>query len=474
MEPSHLRKIFATSAIFLLLCGLSITSVRANSELDEAAIIERIEKMKSEVVPPRYDNVVRSYLRTYLVLRRSKAESILGKSIVYFPLFEQKLKEKNMPLDLKYLAVVESALDPNAVSRAKAVGLWQFMAPTGKAYGLKINYQVDERRDPIKSTEAAVRYLEDLYERFGDWSLALAAYNSGSGRVSRAMKRARSKDFWVLRRYLPRETRNYVPAFVAATYLMHHYEDHELAPDYPPLDMQITETIKVYDEFQLAELAQLAELPVELIEALNPSYIKGIVPADERGNYVTLPKRLMTAFQEYVKSRRPDTRYNPIASAPIYVNQTKQDVSSNYIKSIYIVRKGETIEQIAKALKCSVHQLKAWNKLKSTTLLPGQQLTVYYPKELKRFREDELRPIAALPMPAMDLLAAPAGSVSNLSADEAFLLDRFVHYTVRRRERLLDIAERIPGVTLQELEHLNQMQGKKLLKPGDLVKIRRL
>lgn len=474
MESSHSRRIFTASAIFLLFCGLSVTSVHGSNELDEAAIIARINKMKSEVVPPRYDNVVKSYLRTYLVLRRPKAESILGRSIVYFPLFEQKLREKNMPLDLKYLAVVESALDPNAVSRAGAVGLWQFMAPTGKAYSLKINYQVDERRDPVKSTEAAIRYLEDLYERFGDWSLALAAYNSGSGRVSRAMKRARSKDFWVLRRYLPRETRNYVPAFVAATYLMQHYESHELTPDYPPLDMQITETIKVYDEFQLAELAQLSELPVELIEALNPSYLKGIVPANERGNYVTLPKRLMTAFQDYIKARRPDTRYNPIASDPIYVNRTNRDVNSNYIKSIYIVRSGETMEQIAKALQCSVHQLRAWNKLKTNALTPGQQLTVYYPKELKRFREHELRPVVSLPLPELLPLKEPDGSVKNLNADQAFLLDRYVHYTVRRRERLLDVAERIPGVSVKELEHLNQIAGKKMLKPGDLVKIRRL
>jgi len=474
MEPSYLRKLLAASAFFLLFFGLSASFAHTDRELDEAAIIERIKKMKSEVVPPRYDNVVRSYLRTYLIYKRQKAEDILGKSIMYFPLFEQKLEEHNMPEDLKYLAVVESALDPNAVSRARAVGLWQFMAPTGKAYGLKINYTVDERRDPVKSTEAAIRYLNDLYERFGDWSLALAAYNSGSGRVSRAIKRARSKDYWRIRRYLPRETRNYVPAFIAATYLLQHYEAHELTPNYPPLDMQITETIKVYDEFQLAELAQLSELPIELVEALNPAYVKGIIPANERGNYITLPKRLMTAFQQYVESRRPDTRYNPIASTPIYVSRANKDVSSNYIKSIYIVRDGETIEKIAKAMQCSVHQLKAWNKLKTTELSSGQQLTVYHPKELKRFREDDLRSIASLPMPELSLLPKPASAAENLTSDQAFLLDRYLHYTVRRRERLSEIAECFPEVTVEQLEHLNRINGKKMLKPGDLVKIRRL
>lgn len=474
MDSSYLCKTCTSTAIFLFICFFSIAFAKADNGLDEAAITARIKEMKSEVVPPRFDNVVRSYLRTYLIYNRPKAESILGKSVMYFPIFEKHLRENKMPLDLKYLSVVESALEPKAISRARAVGLWQFMAPTAKEYGLKIDSNVDERYDPEKSTEAAVAYLKDLYRRFDDWSLALAAYNSGSGRVSRAIKRARSKDFWVIRHYLPRETRNYVPAFVAATYLMHHYEAHDLAPAYPPLDMQITETIKVYDEFLFEELAQLSELPLETIEILNPAYKKGIIPANEKGNYITLPKRLMTAFKDYVAARRPDTRYSQIASSPIYVSGMRRDVNSNYIKSIYIVREGESLETIAKLLKCSVHQLKAWNTLSSIKLSVGQELTVYYPKELKRFRQEELRIVPVIPVAAITTLEPPSSSIKNLSVTDAFLLDRYIHYTVKRRERLRDIADKFPDISMQQLELLNQMEGKKMLKPGDIIKIQRL
>ncbi|MDX1939875.1 MAG: transglycosylase SLT domain-containing protein [Saprospiraceae bacterium] len=430
--------------------------------------------MKSEVVPPRYDIVVKSYLRTYLINNRPKAEEIVGRSVIYFPIFEKHLKEHNLPLDLKYLSVVESALSSKAVSRASAVGLWQFMAPTAKEYGLKINLYVDERCDPEKSTVAAMEYLGDLYKRFDDWSLALAAYNSGSGRVSRAIKRSRSKDFWRLRRYLPRETRNYVPAFIAATYLMHHYEDHDLTPAYPSLDLQITETIIVYDEFKFEELSQHTEIPIEVLESLNPVYRKGFIPADENGHSLTLPKRVMAAFKDYLESQRPDTRYTSIESSPILVTRTKEDLNANYIKYTHTVDEDETLERIARYYNCSVYQLKAWNQLKTSKILAGQKLLIYIPKELQKFRIKKLEPVALLPETPIPNLPLPETAIANLPAKEAFLMDRFVQYTVKRRERLRDIANRLPGVTLGDLEHLNQIPGKQMLKPGMIIRLKKM
>ena len=223
--------------MFLLFVFQGFASSPATFE--ETEVARRVELMNSEVVQPRYDVVVRSYLRTYLVNHRAKAQKILGRSVLYFPVFEDFLRRNNLPLDLKYLPIVESALEPKATSRVGAAGLWQFMPSTGRMYGLQVDDMVDERRDPLKSTEAAVVHLQDLFEKFENWELAIAAYNSGSGRVSRAVKRARSTSYWKIRGYLPRETANYVPAFIAASYLVRYFEEHGLEQEYPSLDLQL-------------------------------------------------------------------------------------------------------------------------------------------------------------------------------------------------------------------------------------------
>ena len=175
-----------------------------------------------------------------------------------------------MPLDLKFLSVVESALNPMAVSRSGAVGLWQFMPATGREYGLKISRYVDERKDPVKSTLAAIKYLKKQYNRYGNWELALAAYNGGPGRVNRAIKRGRSKNFWRIRKYLPRETRNYVPAYIAATYIANFYHMHDLVPIYPDLELQLTESVKVYETLNFSEIEAITGTPEYIIEILNP------------------------------------------------------------------------------------------------------------------------------------------------------------------------------------------------------------
>ncbi len=473
MEPSYLQKTRGLSAalFFAILC---FSTSFASEELDEALIAKRLKELKSEVVTPRYDIVVKSYLRTYLVNQRPKAEAILGRSVLYFPLFEKHLKANQLPLDLKYLAVVESALTVRATSRASAVGLWQFMAPTAREYGLVINQHIDERCDPEKSTDAAMRHLRDLYNRFDNWALALAAYNSGSGRVSRAMKRGRSKDFWRIRKYLPSETRNYVPAFIAATYLMNYYKDHGLTPNYPSLDLQLTETIVVYSEFSFEELSNLTEIPLEVIETLNPLYRKNIIPENENGHQLTLPRRVMPAFKNYLESQRPDARYSAIASAPIYVGTTREDLNANYAKATHIVQEGETLERIAKNLNCTVHQLRVWNQLNNDKLAAGQQLTIYLPKELLQFRNRKMEEVAALPKVAIQPLSPPELSSGNNSLKEQFPIEQFVQYIVKRREKLKDIADKLPGVTIHDLERLNDMPGHQMLKPGDVIKIKRM
>lgn len=478
MESSSKKSyLFILSLSFLFF--LSFTDTRhpksTYPEFDETTVKARVEKMTSDVVEPRYDIIVKSYLRTYLVRSRAHSENILGKSVVYFPVFEKHLKAHNLPADLKYLPIVESALNPKATSRAKAVGLWQFMAPTAKEYGLKINNYVDERCDPEKSTEAAMKHLHFLYRKYEDWALVLAAYNGGSGRVSRAVKRARSKNYWRARKYLPKETHNYVPAFIAATYLVKHFEEHELTPVYPSLDLQITETIEVFDEFSFFDIAKVTELPLDVIEALNPAYGKGLIPADETGNFITLPKRVMTIFKEYVESRRPDMEQQSVASTPVLITRSKEELSANYIKSFYTVKEGETLEKVAQHLNFSVHQLKAWNQLGAAKLQPGQQLLVYYPKNAKRPKEvkkiEVLSKLTALPTPAPQ---TNAPSARSLKAEEAFQSDLHWTYVVKRREKLKDIALRIPGVITEDLEALNGISGNTMLKPGTIIKLKKL
>lgn len=483
MEPSEMKQY----ALLILFCVFGVVLSASNKsdltdpepEYDEPAIIERIKKMESEVVPPRYDEIVKSYLTTYTIKKRDKAENILGRQVVYFPLFEKKLKEAALPIDLKYLSVVESALDPKAVSRVGATGLWQFMPSTGQYYGLEINSVVDERSDPHRSTEAAIEYLTRLYERFDDWELAIAAYNSGGGRVSRAIKRSRSKNFWKVRRYLPRETRNYVPAFIAATYLIKHYQEHELNPRYPELDQQLTESIMVYDHVSFYEVAQVTELPLDVIEALNPAYLQGFIPARQKGYYLTLPKRVMPAFQDYLDQKRPDFEARMrVQSTPVYISKPNVEDHSLYQKSTYTVLSGETIESIAQKAGCTIHQIKAWNSLQTDELQLGQQLVVFAPKKIKRLdilgKVPLLMPLPApehtKPLVPLQKTNYPIQQIRRQLVEA----NGYLCYRLEQRESPFDVSLKLPFINYVNLTRLNQLKNNTPLEAGTLLKVKKL
>ena len=445
-------------------------------EYDEEAVIARINQLKNDVVPPKYNEVVRSYIITYTERRRERAQQILGRSVMYFPLFEDYLKKNNLPADLKYLPVVESALEPTATSRVGALGLWQFMPGTARWLGMEITEQFDERCDPNQSTVKALEYLGSLYNRFGDWELAIAAYNGGGGRVSRAMKRARSKDFWTIRRYLPRETSNYVPAFIAAYYLFHHYEDHDLIPEYPELDLQLTKTVKIYSQYSFFDIARITGLPLDIIESLNPAFRQNVIPENADGHYLTLPSRVMTAFEDYLKSTRPDPDADgPVVSAPVYVSRPAGRRNSDYIKSIHSVRAGDTIEKLAREANCTVHQIRAWNNLKSDDLHAGQQLTLYYPKEFKRFRSgrnlEDMIPFSTL-LPAYVDQVAPIW----VAEQKSFVTKGgYLYYRLKRAESVFELSDRLPGINTRDLMQLNGFKSPvQLIKPNAYVRIRKL
>jgi membrane-bound lytic murein transglycosylase D len=469
MEPYTLRiPAILAFGIFILFFNFSLQAKGDYPEYDEEQIIERLEAIEDPLLEYRFNSIVRGYLKGYLYWNRRKAELVTGRAVMYYPMIEQYLKEYNLPEKLKYLPVVESALNPHAVSPVGAVGLWQFMPGTALDHGLKINKLVDERKDPHKSTQAALSYLDREYKKYGSWALALAAYNGGSGRVSRAIKRGRSKNFWKIRRYLPRETRNYVPAYIAATYLMEYYKEHEVEPEYPSLELQISEYTKVYHTVSFHRIAQVTGLSLDVIELLNPAYKRKIIPENSEGNYLILPSRVMPDFKAYLESLRPDQTEEPyFDDTPVKVNQEAAEVEAeNYVKAYYHVGKEESLSEVAKFLKCTVHQLVAWNKLKSEQLQAGQELVFYQPKDLIR-----IPVVEPMEVPPTLETAGLVSSLEPMSAEPSAPLRDYVVYIVTTRENLSRLADRLPGVSFPMLLDYNQLSKDRKVTPGERIKV---
>jgi len=322
-----------------------------------------------------YNNEVRKFIELYAVKKRSLTARILGLSQIYFPLFEEQLDKYNMPLELKYLAVIESALNPTANSRAGAKGLWQFMYGTGKVYGLKVSSYVDDRYDPFKATEAACEHLNDLYDIYGNWSLALAAYNSGAGNVNKAIRRSGGvKNFWAIHNFLPRETRSYVPAFIAASYVMTYASEHKISPVDPGILFYEVDTVTVTRPLTFDQISEMLNIPIEEIEFLNPSFKQGVIPASSEYTYkLRLRKKYIGNFIN-----------NETA---LYAYKTKQGkerdslmglIYNSYRETLqYTVKNGETISSIAKKFGMTVSELKSLNNLRKNYVKTRQKLLVY-------------------------------------------------------------------------------------------------
>jgi len=266
---------------------------------DDTIIQARFEELNKETIMElAFNKQVRNYINVYTKKRRKLASSVLGLAELYFPMFEEHLDKYNMPLELKYLAVVESALNPTANSRAGAKGLWQFMYRTGKVYGLHSTSLVDDRFDPIKSTDAACRHLQDLFDIYDNWSLALAAYNSGAGNVNKAIRRAGGvKSYWAVWPYLPRETRGYVPAFIAVAYLMNHTAEHNIYPVEPAFLYEEIDTVTIKDVLSFEQISEMLNIPVADLKFLNPTFKKGIIPTTKSKKYtLRLPYEFVGAF----------------------------------------------------------------------------------------------------------------------------------------------------------------------------------
>jgi membrane-bound lytic murein transglycosylase D len=476
MDSSKNKAEILAMLVFMLLFPFSIFCNTTTPETEEEAIIRRLESMENPVVKPRYDPVVKSYLNTYTQRRREVSEAILGLQSVYFPLFEEALKQKELPHQLKILAVVESALQTKAISHAGAVGLWQFMAPTARELGLQIDQFVDERRDPHRASDAAATYLRQLYKHFNDWELAVAAYNSGSGRVSRAVKRGRSTNYWAIRQYLPRETANYVPAYIAACYLMEHFDKHDLHPKAPEADQLQTTSLLVFQDLSFEKIVQLTDLPLATVEFLNPAFSKATIPAANKGYYLTLPTRVIEKVKAYLETLRPDFENRlEVMAAPVAAPKFKETFTSDLVHSTYVVKAGENIESLAQLFNCTTRQIKNWNNLNTLDLAIGQEIVVYHHRGDLNFSKSNplISAVACLPVLMRNSVQSKSGFAESTKKNQ-IKNDAYLTYIVDKPQTIFEIAIKIPGVSVEDILKLNdKLTASRTLKAGTKLRIKK-
>jgi membrane-bound lytic murein transglycosylase D len=442
--------------------------------ISDSAYIARLQNIQ-EVIPLSYNNTVKNIIKFYTERKRDQVEVMLGLSAYYFPIFEETLDRYNMPLELKYLPVIESALNPKAVSRVGATGLWQFMYGTGKQMGLEVTSFVDERRDPIKSTDAAIRYLKYLYNTYDDWYLAIAAYNCGPGNVNRAIRRSgNKKNYWQIYYHLPKETRGYVPAFIAAAYVMNYYREHNLRARMPDIPFQ-ADTLYVHDYLHFEQLESMLDMDKDLVRALNPMYRRDVIPAKAEKPYpLTLPAHKALEFLEkdsviFAHERHkhfPDNRLGEPSSG------NAADIRSGDVagkaRLVYTVKTGDNLGFIAAWYKVSVTDLRQWNNIKGNMIRVGQKLSVYVPENQKQHFE-KINTMSLAQKQAQAGKPVPASTSRQTATSQS---SDYEYYTVQKGDTVWDIARRFSGVTPQEILRLNNLTTNSNLLVGQRLRIR--
>ncbi|MBN1414551.1 MAG: transglycosylase SLT domain-containing protein [Bacteroidales bacterium] len=338
------------------------------------------ELNKTSPIELDFNPYVKAYIELYTIQRRQELAAIIGRSQIYFPIFDEALDRNALPLELKYLTIIESGLIPTAVSKSGAVGLWQFLIGTGSMFDLTINSYIDERRDPYKSTEAACKYLQYLYNTFHDWNLVLASYNGGPGETRKAIERSRGEtDYWKIRHLLSDQAKNYVPAFVAMVYIMNHYADHNIVPVSPSYSYRQLDTLHIRYAVSFKQISGMIDLPVEHIRFLNPVYKRDYIPE------LDYPAILILPANKIVPYLHNEVNILGYYSEPVNYNMLVENAGNtdNRIKIIHVVEKGDFFHKIALKYGCTVENIKAWNDLDSLSLIPGQKLEIWVDKNFR-------------------------------------------------------------------------------------------
>lgn len=437
----------------------------ANVVTTDQEYIERLQKMPTVIEMP-FNQVVKSYIEMYTQRKRQLVETMLGMSLYYMPIFEQALDKYGLPMELRYLPIIESALNPNAVSPVGATGLWQFMLETAKGLGLEVNSVIDQRRDPIASSDAAARYLKQLYNTYNDWSLAIAAYNCGPGNVNKALRRAGEgkKDFWEIYRFLPRETRGYVPGFIAANYAMNYYDKHNISPALASRPI-ITDTVHVNRRVHFQQIADVMGVSMDELRILNPQYRTEVIPGDIKPYSLMLPN-----IQAYCYVANEDSIVNH--NAELYARREVvepatgdkgQDEKGEYVEELTVkyhkVRKGETIASIAKRYGISASELKSTNKLgKSVRVGQNLKINTYKRRYLPTSEVAKANSTDSVDLANNDIVARAAADTHTPKVHKENPAPRPTSHTVAKGDNLSNISAKY-GVEISDLKDANNLSN---------------
>ena len=426
-----------------------LEEVKFASNVPDEVYIERIKKMNSFIQLP-YNEIVRNYIIMYSEKMPKKMSHMLGLCKYYMPIFEETFDRYGLPVELKAMAIIESAMDPRAESRVGAKGMWQFMYQTAKIYDLHVDSFVDERMDPVKSCDAAAQYMLDAYNMFGDWNLAIASYNCGAGNVRKAIKRAGgSRQFWDIWPYLPRETRSYVPAFVGALYTLEYHKEHGLKPETVGIPTGI-DTLIISKQLHLKQVSEMTGAPLDQLKNLNPQYRHEIIPGHEREYILRLPYQYTNSFienEDSIYRHKAEIFFDPVA-----IKKIKD--GGDGVRIIHKVKNGEYLGRIASKYHVSVAKIKKWNNLKSDNIRVGQKLVIY---------RGGSGPSVSEASSSTSTSSAPSKSNSTPAKGHTT-------YTVKSGDSFYSIAKNYPGVSAQNIMDYNGISSSKL-KPGMVIKI---
>jgi membrane-bound lytic murein transglycosylase D len=429
-------------------------------DIPDSVYINRLKAMPCVIKTP-YNHLIRNHITHYTQRISTKTEMILGLAEFYMPQIEEILDLYGVPIELRAMAVIESALNPRAVSRAKAKGMWQFMYNTAKLYDVTMNDFVDERFDPIASTHAAARHMKDLYSIFNDWNLAIAAYNCGAGNVHKAIRRSGGKlDYWDIYPYLPRETRGYLPAFVAANYVLHYYKEHNLIPKkfYTPAP---ADTFMVSKWLHFEQVAKVAGIPIDELRNYNPQYLHDIIPGSERPYVLRIPYQYTAAFTDKeteIYAYKDTVYFNPNIIKKIAEAQSTPASLAGGNKVIHQVRQGETLGGLAVKYHVKTADIRDWNNIRGNMIRLGQKIVIYTKKAPEKAIASAKKPVQNTPKYTPQ---------SNKNGNVKI-------HVVKEGETLWSISQIYDNITCSDLMKLNGMNANSKIYPGDKIKVKLL